>query len=80
MDGENLRDSGDETKTPDPIMVVTCVLSPKEIAPPEAVVSPVSVVVPVTERSAPLTATLAVAVVAPLRFVVPSKFTVVFLL
>ena len=80
MDGENLRDSGDETKTPDPLMVVTCVLSPREIAPPEAVVFPVSVVLPITERSAPLTVTSAVAVVAPLRFVVPSKFTVVLLL
>ena len=78
-DGENSRDAGDETVRVDPLMVVSCVSSPIEIVPPEAVVFPVRVVLPFTKRSAPLTATLAVAFVA-LRFVVPSKFTVVLLL
>ena len=47
--------------------------------PPEAVVCPVRVVLPVTERFASIV-TSAVALVDPLRFVVPSKFTVVSLL
>ena len=47
--------------------------------PPEAVVCPVRVVLPVTERFASIV-TSAVALTGPLRFVVPSKFTVVSLL